>query len=171
MLALLAAFVITLGDSRDANDIDGTFRYVVQSVFLVIAGIGILLALEGKGQQEVNDTAVITFCEQLALVSHWCGHDFDGLSPELQHRGDDDIKAVGTHILVKAATAVLQMQEGEKAAESPEAKERLEVRIGNEMTEFTRRYNTLSRLGLASGGYKKYFEQARRIVDSAASSR
>jgi len=171
MLLVPLAFLVWSGlggdmYSKGAGDI---VAHLIQTTCLTLALIAIVLAHEDKGK-EVGNTAesqIASFCECLDLMSRWTGNyrSFE-LEPYLGN--DEAIKKIGTDILAEFAANVLRIQEGEKLAESPEAKGRLQESAGNARAEFTRCYNTLRQIGLASGGYDKYFEIAQLNIDAAS---
>lgn len=166
-VALLVPFGIAAWDGLTNKGGSGdAFVHLVRMAFLWFSFLLMLLALEKKGE-EVDDAVkshIAGFCECLDLARSWASLSFELLLPD----NEEAIKQIGTDILVDSATDVLQVQEGEKFAESPGEKERLQVSAGNVRAEFTRRYNTLRLIGLASGGYDKYFEIAQRTIDAGS---
>lgn len=166
---LVSLGVVILAIVTDKGGVGNPVAHVAQVVFLLFALTMAFLATEEKGQG-VNcamEASVNDFCEKLALVNSWCNHIGGGLCPELQYTDEDMLRDVGTDILAEVAAKVLRWEKSAKEAELPGDKEHMQVIAGNERAEFTRRYNTLVRLGLASGGYDKYFEIAQRRIDSA----
>lgn len=140
------------------------FRYLILAAFLVGAFLEISVVREEKtAMHDDAITMVDDFCKHLTLVDEWAG--CDSSSKFYLYRNEDKIKEIGTNILVRAGIEVLQLQKMEKEVEPGEIREHYQEMAGHEMTEFSRRYDALKRIGLASGGYDKYFEQAQHIID------
>ncbi|MDD2657143.1 MAG: hypothetical protein PHD04_00560 [Candidatus Pacebacteria bacterium] len=163
VLLVLLGFVVW-GVVTDKEGMGNWFVHLPQAVFLAMASMVILGALEGKAE-EVDDATIshaVDFCEHLDLARSWTSASFELLLPDTD---DEAIRQIGTSILVDCAAEVLRLEEGVRSAKSPEHRERMQILAGNSKAEFTRRYNTLHRIGLASGGYDKYFEIAQHAID------
>lgn len=168
MVMLVFVFLGVVGEflyfvSNKGNSVGFALVCLVPAILLIVAMITTSLAIEGKSEWEVSEESKVSlayFCDTLALVADWVGS-----GTFYQHIVDqENIKKIGTQILAAAACFVLEKQNKEKEAQTLEMKARLQEAAGNEMIEFTRRYNTLKKLGMASGGYDKYFDAGRQML-------
>ena len=152
--------------SHDEDNI-ALFGCLTLAAFLVGAFLEIAAVREVTTAMPDGAVAMIEgFCEHLALVNEWASHY--GSTPFYLYHDEDEIKKVGAGILVATATEVLQLQKKEKEAESKEssvARENYQEMAGRVMAAFCKRYDTLKMIGLASGGYDKYFEAARKSLE------
>lgn len=100
---------------------------------------------------------VLKFCASLNSLCEWSGNNLENFT----YRNEEYIKEVARLVLVAKAKEELLLKLGETQESRLDSK-----RIGGEIiAELGRRYDTLSRIGLASGGYAKYFEDARHEIE------
>ena len=139
--------------------------FIAQFIFL--AGAIVLLYFQSCTEAELgklNADIVQSFCADLSVFCNLSGDD-------PQHLGDlnnNSAREIAKAILVRNAFEQLSFHEQEIG--NPDAQLTRMIEEGKMMQEFERRFNVFQRLGLVSGGYKQFFDEARRKMAEAKKS-
>ncbi len=107
---------------------------------------------------EVSDadkTLADAFCADFSSFCEWSGCVETYLA---KCDDDEELKKFARTALVEMAITKINLQE--QKSDDPDGKFKQQIQSGHILAEFGHRYDTLQRLGLASGGWEKYFEDA-----------
>lgn len=129
----------------------------------------ILLLMQAKfidgHKADLLEQEVEPFLKDLNALISWSS-ELTTRSQLLKTFGDTHRKNVSSKILIAKAKEVLKVQEGGPYKNLKDEAHRM-LEQASHMDELKRRYDILQRFGIVSGGYKKYFETAKREVREA----